>query len=432
MVADLSAKEAVHPKTGHRLPGPFGPLVLGLIQSTAGRLEATRPRLKIAAVGAAALVVVTATLALTLGSAAPTPRTGHATGLTGNAQILRQARGDLATVKLASLPAATAPPAPAPPSLAGAPPLRPHEVFGFALYWTLAQSAGFNVSGISTLAYFSIGVNGDGSLAESGPGWNGYQSQDLTNLITRAHGAGDRVVLTVNCFDQSALDQLTFGSATSPSVLSEALLGAVQAKNLDGVNLDFEGQGSADQAGLTKLVTQVSSALHAANPHYQVTMDTCASLGRRSQRLLQHPSPGPGGRRLLRHGLPAESAVPPGGRVAAHQLDVQRQDHHRPVRRCRAGGQGHPRHAVFRRRLAHHSTGLLDRAGVPPGPRPRCPSDRSTASGHPIYWDAGTTDTAWTSAPGREPVRHESFFEDPTSLYDAAQLERRQQPGQGS
>jgi hypothetical protein len=42
------------------------------------------------------------------------------------------------------------------------------------------------------------------------------------------------------------------------------------------------------------------------------------------------------------------------------------------------------------------------------------------SSGHPIYWD-DTTDTAWTSYQvGNQ--WHETFFEDPTSLYDAAQL----------
>ena len=40
---------------------------------------------------------------------------------------------------------------------------------------------------ISTVAYFSIDVNPDGTLNGSGSGWNGYVSQDLSNLITRAH-----------------------------------------------------------------------------------------------------------------------------------------------------------------------------------------------------------------------------------------------------
>ncbi len=42
------------------------------------------------------------------------------------------------------------------------------------------------------------------------------------------------------------------------------------------------------------------------------------------------------------------------------------------------------------------------------------------SSDHPVYWNP-TTDTAWTSYElGAQ--RHETFFEDPTSLYDAARL----------
>ena len=118
------------------------------------------------------------------------------------------------------LPAATTTPAAAPASLAAAPPLRPHEVFGFAPYWTLPSSAGFDVQGISTLAYFSVGVNPDGTLLESGPGWNGYESQSLANLITRAHAANDRVVLTVTDFSQSSLNALT----SSPTAATDARL----------------------------------------------------------------------------------------------------------------------------------------------------------------------------------------------------------------
>ena len=156
--------------------------------------------------------------------------------------------------KAAVLAPATVPPVAAPTSVATAAPLAPHEVFGFAPYWSLDQSAGFNVAGLTTLAYFSVGINADGSLNQSGPGWNGYESQALSTLITRAHAAGSRVVLTVNDFDQRSLDALTSNPAAA-TTLSNALVGAIEAKNFDGVNLDLEGAGSADQAGLTALVT---------------------------------------------------------------------------------------------------------------------------------------------------------------------------------
>ncbi len=178
--------------------------------------------------------------------------------------------------KTIHLPPASQAPQPEPPSLADAAPLQPHEIFAFAPYWPLPYSTTFDVAGMTTLAYFGLDVNGNGTIRQSGSGWDGYQSQDLVNLIDRAHAAGDRVVLTATCFDQAALDQLT-SDPSAAARLGPALAGLIAAKNLDGVNLDFEGAGSADRTGLDKLVAQVSARLHAADPHWQVTMDTYAS-----------------------------------------------------------------------------------------------------------------------------------------------------------
>jgi hypothetical protein len=58
----------------------------------------------------------------------------------------------------------------APAAVATAPPLAARENFAFAPYWTLPQSGGFDLTGLSTLAYFAIGVSPEGNLEESGPG----------------------------------------------------------------------------------------------------------------------------------------------------------------------------------------------------------------------------------------------------------------------
>ena len=108
----------------------------------------------------------------TAATTAPGPTPGWPT-TTGNAALDQLG----ATASLA-LPPATAAPTAAPAALADQPPLAARENFAFAPYWTLAQSATFDITGLSTLAYFSIGVNANGTLDESGPGWNGFQSQD--------------------------------------------------------------------------------------------------------------------------------------------------------------------------------------------------------------------------------------------------------------
>ncbi len=238
------------------------------------------------ALGAVAfcLVMLVAGFAVAMsgGSAVPATHGGHAharhastdsdfSDNPGNA-VLKQLG---ATASLALAPATAAPTA-TPATLTDQPPLAAREDFAFAPYWTLAQAPTFSLTGLSTLAYFSIDVNGNGTLDESGPGWNGFQSQDLADLITRAHAAGERVVLTVTDFGQSSLNAVT-SSPTAPATLSAALIPLLQAKSLDGVNFDFEGEGNGDQVGLTNLITAVAGSLRAADPHWQITMDTYAS-----------------------------------------------------------------------------------------------------------------------------------------------------------
>lgn len=172
-------------------------------------------------------------------------------------------------------PASTIP-IPAKPLVALANPTSAHEVFGYAPYWSLPDWQSFPYGDFSTIAYFSVNVNPNGSIMQSGPGWNGYNSEEFVNLINAAHQAGDRVVLTANDFTEASLYTLTH-DPNAGVMLGTELLELVQTKGLDGVNLDLEGTGTADQAGLDRLVSQVDFMLHSANPHYQLTMSTYAS-----------------------------------------------------------------------------------------------------------------------------------------------------------
>jgi len=300
--------------------------------------------------------------------------------------------------------------------VADEPPLKPHEVFGFAPYWSLADSSEFDLSGLTTVDYFSIGVNPDGSLDTTGPGWDGYQSQNFIDLINRAHAAGDRVVLTVNDFSQSSLDQLAT-SATAPQTLAQSLLLLVKAKDLDGVNLDLEGSGSADQVGITNIVQVVSQTLKAANPHYQVTMDTYASSA---------------GDTAGFYDIPVLSSYVDAFFVMAYQLNL----------RSPPSSDSSLTSSMFSNQTAVNqyanaapaskvilglpffgydwptTNGTLD--AQPTGGPTIITYAQEASSGHPIYWDS-VTDTAWTSYQvGTQ--WHEAFFENPDSLYLAAQL----------
>ncbi len=305
---------------------------------------------------------------------------------------------------------------PAPAAVANEPALTPHEVFGFAPYWALPDSSQFDLSGLTTVDYFSIGINPDGSLDNSGPGWDGYQSQNFLDLIDRAHAAGDRVVITVNDFSQSSLDQLAT-SATAPQTLAESILFLVKARDLDGVNLDLEGSGSGDQVGITNIVQVASQTLKAANPHYQVTMDTYASSAADTNGF---------------YDIPVLSSYVDAFFVMAYQLNL----------RSSPNGESNLTSSMFSNQTAVNqylnavpaskvilglpffgydwptTNGTL--SAQPAGGPSIITYAQEAQSGHPMYWDA-VTDTAWTSYQVGSQW-HEAFFENPDSLYLAAQM----------
>jgi len=366
------------------------------------------------AVGAvlAALILVIGLLTSFVTSSAsaprvhPTPTTGPSSG--NRAQAIGHNSSHLAP--------ATSAPVPALPTLAASAPMQSHEVFGYAPYWTLPRASLFDVKNLTTLAYFSVDANGDGTLDQSGPGWNGYQSQDLVSLVTRSHAAGDRVVLTITCFGQQSLDQIT-SDPNAPGRLTAALIAAVKGKSLDGVNFDFEGQGSADQAGLTNLITKVSAALHATDRHWQVTMAVYGSA-----------ASDPGGFYNVVTVAPALDAF----FVMAYDMNSRTT----PSATSPLIGSGYTDLRVIEDflkvvpaskvvlGLPFYGYDWPTSDGAPTataiGAETPFPDSSISASGHPSYWDP-VTETPWTSYQvGTQ--WHKTFFDDPTSMALKAQL----------
>ncbi len=152
------------------------------------------------------------------------------------------------------------------------------EVFAFAPYWALADESTWDYRLMSTIPYFAITLNWDGTWYQQGGGWQGYFSQDLADLINRAHAAGDRVVLTITTGGTASINDIV----TVPSITQLAItniLGAVANRGFDGVNIDFEGDGPSPtypniQTGLVSFMGQLTSAMHAQKAGSQVSIDT--------------------------------------------------------------------------------------------------------------------------------------------------------------
>ena len=161
-----------------------------------------------------------------------------------------------------------------------------HEVLGFLPYWKLDTTtrSALRLDLLSTIAYFSIGVQSNGYLAR-GPsttptvGWKGWTSSAMTEVINAAHARGVRVVPTITMMawngDYSAMSTL-LNSASNRARLVADVVKVVGDRRVDGVNIDFEPVPSSLRSQFTSLVRAIKAGLVNARVGSFVTVDTMA------------------------------------------------------------------------------------------------------------------------------------------------------------
>ena len=198
--------------------------------------------------------------------------------------------------------------------------------------------------------------------------------------------------------------------------MSGTLIPLLQAKSLDGVNFDFEGEGSGDQTGLTNLITSVAGSLRAADPHWQITMDTYASSAGDPGGFYNIPALAPAVDAFfvmdyeLNLAGTASAASPLTSSMFSSQTTLTQYDAAVPASKVILGtpffGIDWPTN--------NGTMGATATGGAADIP------DSQAASNGPEYWDP-VTDTAWTSyqAGGQW---HESYYEGENGLYDVSQL----------
>jgi spore germination protein YaaH len=311
--------------------------------------------------------------------------------------------------------------APIPLSFELTAPLRQHELFGFAPYWTLGSQAGYDLRDLTTVAYFGVDVSADGSLVQSGSGWQGYRSQALVDLIDRAHSAGTRVVLTAKTFDGATIHALSSSPGAADRLASQ-LTAAIGQKHMDGANLDFEGLGGTDRFGFARFVTRTSQLLHEADPHWQVTADTYASSALDPTGFFD---------------VPALASAVDGLFVMAY--DMNHTSNPSPVAPLTGTAWNVTRAVSSYVAVAPPSKVLL---GVPfygydwptssgsfgaaaTGPRSAVGYGQVAAARRPEYWDA-SAQVPWTAYQDGSGHWHQVYYDDPASLALKAAVADRQ------
>ncbi|HXA43602.1 MAG TPA: glycosyl hydrolase family 18 protein [Candidatus Solibacter sp.] len=149
------------------------------------------------------------------------------------------------------------------------------EVFGFAPYWELSAGnlSDIQYDKVSTIAYFGATYTGSGTFVSPDPGGDGYNSQALTDVVNKAHAAGDKVVITVKSFDNATISSIVNNSGNGQTAINQAIY-LMTARSLDGINVDFEGSDSSLQQAYTSWIAKLSSQMHSQHPGSFLSVDT--------------------------------------------------------------------------------------------------------------------------------------------------------------
>lgn len=154
-----------------------------------------------------------------------------------------------------------------------------YEVFGFAPHWKINSLDNVDFSTLTTLAYFGAPINSDGSLDKNDAGYEIFKSEKATQIFTKAHKHGTRVVLTVTQMDNGTIESLLDSPQAQRLAIKETI-NEVKARGIDGVNIDVEyvGNPGGDYKNrFTKFVSDFNIELHKQVPHGKLTVSVYAS-----------------------------------------------------------------------------------------------------------------------------------------------------------
>jgi len=91
-------------------------------------------------------------------------------------------------------------------------------VFGFLPFWMLGQpTTTLDLRQLTTIAYFGLTINWDGTIIQSGSGWTTWNSTALTAMVAAAHAHHVRVILSLNLHVFSGSANSTMCAALHPT-----------------------------------------------------------------------------------------------------------------------------------------------------------------------------------------------------------------------
>lgn len=157
-----------------------------------------------------------------------------------------------------------------------------YEVFGFAPYWTFNKLDNVDFNVLTTFAYFGVPVDVSGNLTQDDPGYQTFVSRHATDIFTKAHEHGTRVVLTLTQMDNGTIQTFLENPDAQDNAINQAIY-VVKSRGIDGINIDFEYSGNPGPEYRNKFssfVEKMSQEMHNQLPDSKVTVSVYAAAAK--------------------------------------------------------------------------------------------------------------------------------------------------------
>lgn len=138
------------------------------------------------------------------------------------------------------------------------------KVYGWHPYWSGTVYTSYDWTMLSDFSYFDYAVS-----PTTGQNTNSSFAWSTSAAVTAAKANGKKIHICATLFSSHS----TFwASTTAQTNFINNMISLLNSRGGNGVNIDFEGMGSADKIPFKNFMVNLKSALVTANPNYELSM----------------------------------------------------------------------------------------------------------------------------------------------------------------
>jgi spore germination protein YaaH len=142
-----------------------------------------------------------------------------------------------------------------------------YKVFGYFPYWFLSRWNTISYDLLYLIAFHSAEIDSLGNIIND-HGW--LTNSNVTNFINAAKSKNVKIVLSATLFSGSAITALLTNNQSRINFIRN-IIQLVKARNVNGVDINFEGIQSGQRDNLTSFMRQLRDSLKANDSTYILT-----------------------------------------------------------------------------------------------------------------------------------------------------------------